>query len=201
MINISHIFSTNGSWFWDMSQFFVITISLILIIRQLRLQRDAHLVNSLATLDARWKSQLMLKARKKTCEQYSPDSKTVNQYAAQILYFFEELGMYMEKNIMTIDVIWEIYSYDIEHYWPITKNGILSLRKKSNDSSYYSNFEKLYNSIQKYNKKMKTPFTERTAEEIADFITGEKQNILFIDSYDINTTQPGNQPDSKTSAE
>ena len=59
------IFSQDGSWFWGMSQFIVITISLIL--RQLRIQADAHLVNSLTTLEYRWKSQLILKARRITC--------------------------------------------------------------------------------------------------------------------------------------
>ena len=61
------IFSQDGNWFWGMSQFIVITISLILILRQLRIQADAHLVNSLTTLEYRWKSQLMLKARRITC--------------------------------------------------------------------------------------------------------------------------------------
>ncbi len=148
-ISLFYIFSEEGAWFWVMCQSLVVTITLVFILRQLKIQGSAHLVNSITVLDNRWKSQIMLKARRLTCEKYRPDRTSVDQATAQICYFFEEIGIYCKRSILDLETVWEIYSYDIEHYWMITKNGIHHLRKKKNDPTYYKNFQNLYNTFAK----------------------------------------------------
>lgn len=176
------LFTNNGEWFWVMCQFIAVTTTLFLILRQLRFQRNSHLVNSLSTLDTRWKSNLMLQARRLACERYRPDQTTIDQATTFVSLFFEELGMYYRRKTLDIEAIWEVYSYDIECYWIIAKNSIFNFRKQHNDPTIFTNFQGLYESIQKVNKKKGAPVGERTAQDVKEFIEWELENIQFIEN-------------------
>jgi len=178
---INQIFSQTGEWFWTMCQFLAVTITLLLILRQIRLQNDSHLVNAFALLESRWNSLMMLQARRMSCERYRPGITSIEQPIAHIGYFFEEIGIYCKRGILDKEVVWEIYSYHIEHYWVMAKNGVLSIRRSLRDETFYKNFEALYYEMSKVSKSKGAPTHEKTSEDIAEFIVYELGVVEFIE--------------------
>lgn len=178
---INQIFSQEGEWFWTMCQFFAVTITLLLILRQIRLQNDSHLVNSFALLEDRWNSLMMLQARRLACDRFRPGITSIEQPVSHIGYFFEEIGVYCKRGILDKDIVWEIYSYHIEHYWIMAKNGILSFRRDVRDDTFYKNFEYLYHEMCRIGQIKGAPNYEKTSEDIAGFIAYELGIIEFIE--------------------
>lgn len=181
MFKLEEIFSQNGEWFWAMCQFLVVSITLLLILRQLRLQNDSHLTTAFASFESRWNSRMMLQARRLVCERYAPNATNVEQALAQVAYFFEELGVYCKRRILDEEVLWEIYSFQIENYWVMGKNGISCFRKEFGDQTFFRNYESLYFRMREINVKKGAPADERTSQDLADFIFHELQIIEFIE--------------------
>lgn len=182
MLNfLRQIFSQSGEWFWIMCQFIVVSITLILILRQVRLQNDSHLVNSFASFEARWNSMMMLQARRLSCERYRPGMTSIEQPIAHIGYFFEEIGVYCKRGILDKEIVWEMYSFHIEHYWVMAKNSILSLRRESRDETFYKNFEDLYQTMCDLNRKNSAATYEKTSEDVVRFIGYELGVVEFIE--------------------
>jgi hypothetical protein len=180
--DLSKIFGHEGDWFWLMCQFLAVSITLIFILRQIRLQKDSHLVNSFTCLENRWNSIMMIQARRRTCERYRPGMTSITQPTAHVCYFFEELGVYCKRGILDKGIVWEIYSFDIEHYWIMVKNSILCFRRDLGDETFYNNFEFLYQEMLLMNRKQGAPLREKTSEDIASFIAYELGIIEFIES-------------------
>ncbi len=174
------LFSPNGEWFWIMCQFFTVAISLFLILRQLRFQRDAHLINSMDILNRRWNSKLMVQARRSLCHEYNPESKSLSHSSIIVCTFFEELGIFLNRKIVDIDIVWDLYSFYIEHYWGMARNGVMVLRREENDNSYYERFEGLYSEIQHYSRSKGFPKHDRATDEIRNFINIELQSTRLI---------------------
>jgi|GEM_PF-1322977 len=167
-------------WFWVMCQFIAVTCTLVFIVRQIKIQNDSHLVTSFASFEERWNSQMMLKARKQVCFGYKPDNVAVDATTHHVGLFFEELGVYCSKGVLNRDIVWEIYSFEIEHYWLMTRNAIYSFRKKQNDNTFYYNFERLHQHMKNIGVKKKAPMHERTQDDIQRFIEHELERVHFF---------------------
>ena len=57
------IFGPGSEWFWAMAQFVVVVITLAGIYRQLRAQSSANAFHQMATLNDRWNSDHLVRAR------------------------------------------------------------------------------------------------------------------------------------------
>ncbi|MGB9179646.1 MAG: hypothetical protein WCB68_10425 [Pyrinomonadaceae bacterium] len=123
---------------------------------------------------------MMLQARRLTCENYTPDRQEVDLAASLVCAFVEELAVYHRRKIIDIDTIWEFYSFPVEHYWIIVKNGILTMRNDLRDPTYYDKFQGLYEKIREMNRKKGAPSDEKTSDLIHRFIKIELQNIQFL---------------------
>jgi hypothetical protein len=175
------IFSQAGEWFWTMCQFFAVSTTLFFILRQIRLQNDSHLVNSFASLEGRWNALMMLQARRLSCERFRPGITAIEQPISQIGYLFEEIGVYCRRGILDKEIVWEIYSYHVEHYWIMAKNGVLSFRKDFRDETFYKNFEYLYHEMCRISKVKGAPTYEKTFDDIVGFIGYELGIVEFIE--------------------
>ena len=169
-----------SEWFWVMCQFVAVTVTLWLILRQVRLQNDSHLVNSFATFGDRWNSQMMLKARRDVCARYTPERAEVDATMHHLCLFFEEIGIYCSKKVLSLDVAWELYSFEIEHYWAITKNAIISFRKQQGDDTFYFHFERLYRDVHRLSARKGAPTRERTQDDLEKFRKHEKARVEFF---------------------
>ncbi len=162
-----------------MAQFLVVTVSLFLIYRQLRVQGRNHLISSLDSLDKRWNSDLLINARKVLCENW--ETKDSMDPAGQLVAgFFEELGVYVRQDILSKDVVWEIYSHYIEHYWSMLAPPINKVRSTMRDPTSYTNFESLYNTMISHSKKKGAPEFMRTEEQIRHFSRAELAAVRLL---------------------
>ncbi len=185
-------FGPGSEWFWQMLQCFVVVLTGLFVVRQIQLQGDSHIVNSFTQLNQRWNSQLMLTARRIACEHYRPDNKSIDQASGQVAMFFEEVGAYCRRGRLNRDLLWELFSFDIEHYWPILENNIVSMRKHfGNDLTYYHHFERLHRDMLRISKKKGAGIGKKTQEDIRSFVAFELGVVSFLESkaLDSNKTQ------------
>jgi hypothetical protein len=173
-------FNTDSEWFWTMIQCVVVLITLLFILRQVKLQSDSHLVHSFAVFNDRWNSRMMLHARREICLKYKPGDGIVDGPLHHLCLFFEELGAFTSKKVLDPDIVWEIYSFEIEHYWKMASEGIKRFRKEENDYTFFFHFEKLYLQTRKLGEKKRAPIHERTEKDIASFRRYELESVDFF---------------------
>lgn len=168
------MFCETASWFWTMAQFFAITISLVFIYRQVRAQGQANLLQTLTSLDSRWNSAEMMESRKKACENYLNDQLKIKREQSDVIGFFEDIGIYLERSVFDDEALWDKYSYYIEYYWAMYQPHIMEFRAETKDPTWYDKFEMLKNRMDKVSKKKGLKIIGRTQEEIKKFINTEK---------------------------
>ena len=167
------VIGPESSWFWTMATFFAIVVSLILIYRQIRHQRHANMLSTLASLDARWKSVEMMHARRHVCEDYQQNEKSISQPEDLVLGFFEEIGLYLRTKAFDVSTVWQLYSYYVEHYWVILKPRVKQFRTSSRDETWFSEFEYLAKQLAKRSKRKRASPAQKSDEQIKKFIRGE----------------------------
>jgi len=149
---------------------------------QARLQSRVHLVNAFTLMAARWKEPIMLNARRRVCKEYAADQLSLDAKMSVLCMFFEEMGVYVTTRSMSAEMVWEMYSFEIEHYWRIAEEEISKFRTKMNDRSFYYHFEKLYVRMKQISKAKNVPCETRTAAHLQDFIRAECEAIdLFLE--------------------
>src|SRR5690349_3258245 len=123
---------------------------------------------------------MMLHARRELCAGYRHDNDVVDGTMHHLCLFFEELGVFSSKKVLNSDIVWEIYSFEIEHYWAMTQNAINSFRKEQRDETFYYNFERLYRRTRKLGAKKGAPAHDRTSGDIVKFIAHELKKVEFF---------------------
>jgi hypothetical protein len=191
---INDFIGQSSQWFWVMLQSLVVGLTLIYLAKQLRmqsktnlvlakqfrLQTQSHLVNAFAVMHDRWQSPILLVARTRFCGDWKHSTERISPAIAQVAMFFEEMETYCKIGILDPDVAWEIYSFEIEHYWVMAENAITSFRSSKNDSTFYKNFEMLYKLMLDLSQKKGAPSSKRTAAELTDFIQLETEMVQLI---------------------
>jgi hypothetical protein len=156
-----------------MAQFLAILISLAFIYRQIRLQRMGNSLTTLAQFETRWTSEEMVQARKTVCTTFRDNERIGVQSAERIASFFEEIGLYVQKKVFDLDLVWELYSTYIEHYWPILEPRMSELRR--NDPTVYTNFHMLHKKVKKFSAKRGAPSDSFSREQLLKFAEEELQ--------------------------
>jgi len=166
-----NIIGNDSQWFWAFAQFLTVLIGLVFIYHQLKLQRMANSLSSLAGFETSWKSPEMFAARRETCQNFCEPKKGGTQSAERIAGFFETLGLYHERKVFSTDLIWELYSFYVENYWPILKPKIVEMRK--GDSTIYTAFEQLYENTKAFSRKRGAPYDSKSQQVLIDFAKSE----------------------------
>jgi hypothetical protein len=162
---------TDSQWFWSFAQFVTVLIGLVFIYHQLKLQRMANSLSSLAEFENSWKSQEMMAARQEICGNVCDPKGGGTQSAERISCFFETLGLYLSRKVFDRAIIWELYSYYVEHYWPILKPKITEMRK--GDPTIYTAFEALHDKMRVFSEKRGAPSHEKSPEMLLEFAKSE----------------------------
>jgi hypothetical protein len=162
----------NSSWFWTMAQAFVVAISLIFIYRQIKAQRVGNSLAALKALDDRWRSPEYLAARQSIAKAYPSTDKSLGNDEYLVLSFFEEIGIYVKNEVFDLEPVWDLYSYYIEHYWPILLPRVSEYRITESDDSYYDRAQLLYDKCCALSKKRKAN-PKKTEVQLAQFVEGE----------------------------
>lgn len=174
---LNNVIGPNSAWFWTMAQGIAVTLTLILIYRQLVAQRFANILSSVSSLNQNWNTEEMHKARKALCVKHDSKNRSISQQDGLVLDFFEQMGLYLRKGVFTPDILWELYSYYIEHYWCLVEPLINEFRLSTNDKTWYSNFDYLYEAMRVQSKKRCIICDGKTQEQIALFIKGENERL------------------------
>lgn len=176
-------------WFWSMMQFFAVFGTLLLIYFQVRTQTASHIISTINSINSRWDSEAMLRARYFYSQNWLNGSRVFDAIAENIAEFLEEIGTVVRIRAVPKKVIWETHSWYIEHYYPMFQSGVLEHRKKYNDKALYSEMEWLYHEIIKINKRKQLPTNMRSEEEMQTFFKGEHQAArvaLFLKEDGLN---------------
>ena len=173
-VTTSLFFWGEGSaWFWVMVQSAAILITLGFIYWQVRLSRYSNMLQTILKFRDIWSSDSMMKNRRDTCETYRKKSTSIRRVEEEVLTFFEEIGLLVEKRVVSEEFVWESYSYYIEYYWAMLEKNVQEYRKSTKDKSWFEHFEKLNHAMREFSRKRGLPSTQKTAEEIDDFIDSE----------------------------
>lgn len=171
-----------SAWFWTLIQSLAIIISLIFIYRQIRLQRIANMLHSFETLDQKWESIEMLNARKEACSKYLKSDKSITRTDELVLGFFEDLGLYSEKRIFDLEIVWGKYSQNIVYYWSILESGVSDLRESTNDLTWYEDFQTLCKKISMHSRKRGITNRKKTKMDLTEFAKTEIEYIEKLES-------------------
>ena len=115
----------------------------------------------------------MLASRKKACENYLLDQLRIMREQSDVIGFFEDVGVYLEREVFDTESNWDKYSYYIEHYWAMYQPHIMEFRAESKDPTWYEKFEALKNKMEKFSSKRGLKVVGKTQEELKKFIGGE----------------------------
>ncbi len=169
----SYLMSPEASSFWAMMQFLVVVISLFFIYRQIKLHRYSNMLNMISAIDGRWNSEDFLKHRQDICKKYKTGNSLIKREEGEVLGFFEDIGIYSRKKVFDSDIIWDKYSYFIEHYWQMYEPHIKEYRASHNDETWYEQFQYLYEEMKKISIKRNVNAVGKTQAQIKKFIQGE----------------------------
>jgi hypothetical protein len=172
---LSWFIGPNSEWFWALVQSVVVAVSLYFIYQQIRIQSQANMLTALFGLATKWDSDRMIEARQQICTNHNSntESRSINVPEERIASFFEEIGLFMKKKAFTPDVIWDEYSYYVEHYWPMLEPHVREFRRVERDDSWFENFEALYNQLQQISERRGLYVIKRDDSDVTKFIKGE----------------------------
>lgn len=161
------IFGKDSDWFWAMLQAIAVPITLGFIWRQVVLQRQASELDALRQMKDEWVSADLLAAQEECCSNFvSSNTTRITLKEEKIASFYELLGLYVRLGTLNKELCWNVFSYDVEHYWLILQPKLAPLMAA--DSTLFTEFKKLYAGTQELSRKHGAPAT-RSRDELAAF--------------------------------
>jgi len=173
----------------------------------LKLQRKAHLVSSIETLQTVWQSEPMLRLRQKANshllkiledrtnnnnKNLEHQDKMISPTVEAILEFFDRVAAYETLEAIDTKAVWEVFSWYMEYYFAIVQNDLNPIRGYYRDSIIFENFEEV-------SKKMRS-LTEdeyKDGGECPDWEDIDLQKKFLMGELDLIKALLGVRPISK----
>lgn len=174
-----------------MIQAVVVLVTLIAIYIQIRLARYANMLPLFTSLEARWWSPRLVRARHNACtrhldSQYEPAPGLAADEDA-ILAFFEDVGLYVAHGVLAKSIVWEKLSLIIEQYWQMLAPRIDFERRV--DPTYFTHFERLRRTMLRISKRRGASITRVVGSQLFTMIHEELERLTLA-------AQPSNTPES-----
>jgi len=183
MNTIKFIFSSDGYWVWSIIEAAAITLTLMFVILQLKVTNNGNLLSMLSVFRSEWQSENMQKAKAILCSGYLKRELTIGPDEEQVLGFFEQIGLMYKHKLLNGKMVWDLYSFDINLYWLLSKDKINTIRKcQNNDTSFYADFQSVYTLCNRISKKKKRYYEYKT-EEIEELAKMELNRIKKTNEY------------------
>jgi len=156
-----YLFSEEAVSIWAALHFVVLVAAGVFTMRQVYLNRRANMLETIQHMNEKWDSDLLLKLRRDACITYltirggesRSSSLEIDLKQGIVLGFFEELGLYSKKRVFEDEVVWDMFSYYIQHYWAMLEPHIMEFRRSKDDPSWFEKFEYLDERMKKYSLK------------------------------------------------
>jgi branched-subunit amino acid transport protein AzlD len=185
-IPVSPPFKKENNWNWDMvtaiGTWFLSVGTLVAVCFQQKSNNRLTQAQTFFIYTDRWDSDRMRKNRKDLStylllklngelEKNSPSAQD------DVLNFFEELGMALKQKYLDMDMVWQAFSHYILYYWSSNNAYIDKDRKDSNDSTYFSEFQYLFEQMYKIEikKKLRVKIPE---DKLKEFLESEENLTL-----------------------
>jgi hypothetical protein len=144
------LFSALGTWGAIVGAAFVLW-------RQNKKQKELTCLQLYLKLSSQYESPEMNIRRARLATKLLKDPETLD-IDDTLLVFYENIGLMLERDLLDIDLVDNVFGYDVRHYWDLLKHYIEYARKF--DDTLYIYFEYLKNettkhAIKKYKKSLK----------------------------------------------
>src|SRR5208337_1891453 len=90
----------------------------------------------------------------KTIMIYPKNYNKIDEYADSITSYFVDLGLMLQRGLAQDYVVWSMSSFYIIRYWKALEKYINWVRESYEDTTYYSEFDYLYDQMLEYDKTM-----------------------------------------------
>lgn len=145
-------------------------ISLFLIWRQLRTQNFSHNLQSMEILREIWDSERQLRLRLAVATKLQSNRNYYDEDFGELLEIFERMGAYVRQGSISKELVWHCFSWYIEHYFEIARDGVLLSRKKYHDEFIFTEFFFLAREMKEITKK-------RNGAKITD-----EMSVIFLEA-------------------
>jgi hypothetical protein len=173
---ISGISSNGWTAIMALGTWGLVAVTLVAVFWQMNRQREVNAVTLLVRLTGTWDSEQMRQNRERLKQSFlmkSPVARIrVGQTMAPIANFFELVGFFTRRGALREVMVWSTFSYYVIPYFAAMKDRIAHDRGVEDDPSLYTDFEWLYNRMQRRKGSKVGP----TAEQLHDFISNEPDN-------------------------
>jgi len=158
-----------------MLQVVLLGISLIFIYSQLRVYRQANMLQIIGGFDARWVSTTFSNQRARVCSKYDASAAKLSREEIAVLGFFEDLAVYLKRGIIDTSLVWDKYSYSIEYYWALFQPRIMKFRSDQNDKTFYDQFEYMNGMMASHASSQALKYGKKDNEELEAFRRHESE--------------------------
>lgn len=142
--------------FWQIVGTFGSIVALLLIFKQIYETRNIAAYEFIINARKNFYSDDLMKKRALMSRELlkkTRDFERLQNLSETNLLFFEEIGLLLRKIGSSGFIIWTVLGDNIIYYWQILKKHIKWYRKKMDDDTLYSEFQRAYHIMEKYEKK------------------------------------------------
>jgi hypothetical protein len=115
-----------SEWFWAMTQFIVVAITLLAIFLQIRGQSTANALQQLDSFNDRWDSDRMLRTRLELALHLRQGDgfDALYPFLTTFVDFFNDLADLREKGHVQTKYVWESWGRTIQFWWALLARTI-----------------------------------------------------------------------------
>jgi hypothetical protein len=130
-----------SEWFWSMAQFVVVTITLIGIYFQFRLQRAATTFEQLNRLQEQWAAEPLTRAKLQAVRAIHAGDLVPDAPTGLIGNFCEGVASLVRHGHANARVVYETMGPSIITYWVLHEDTVQHLRERDTDPTLFAHFE------------------------------------------------------------
>src|SRR6266516_4110932 len=115
-----------SEWFWAMTQFVVVSITLLAIYRQIRVQGSANALQQLDSFNDHWESDRMLRTRLELALRLRRGDgfDALYPFLGTFVLFFEDLAALRAKGHVQTKYVWDSWGRTIQFWWALLAPAI-----------------------------------------------------------------------------
>jgi hypothetical protein len=150
------LFGPGSEWFWSMLQLVVVTVSLLGLYSQVRLQTSASAIEQAEALSDTWASERLNRSKlavllhlRESKDWASPPK----QPSSVVGNFWERVGYLVRKGHMRRDIVSAYLGTQATLWWVFLGPHAHQLREQQNDPAIYEHFEWLARAMAEIDRK------------------------------------------------
>ena len=154
------LFGPGSEWFWAMVQAIVVTVTVIGIYYQFRLQRSSNAFEQLNRTVAEWGSESMLRARLRAVRAFKAGELPPDAASTIVGNYFEGLASLVRLGHVDARVVYGYFDVTVPIWWTILKGAAVRDRAEEAQPTLFIHFEWLASGLARMAAKdgLGTPF-------------------------------------------